>query len=270
MTYKVLFNDKKFITKIIRLILKLLVLFGKRKIYNFFLNSKKINLVKSNRQDLFYFIPASSLVFFLQGADHKRFNSSNLYPIFKKSLISKSLKKKHSIIQIGSSWGEEILYLNELAIENECEVYCIEPNAISFECLKRNVKQLNLKRIKCVNKFASNKNSSNSITLDYFIKNKKISAIIIDTDGNELNVIKGGMKTIKKFKPLIIAEFLPKTYYSGLKGMNVLKEYEKRGFQVSHPQFETVKLSYDQLINLFDSSLFSMTHDIILKYTKDK
>ena len=78
------------------------------------------------------------------------------------------------------------------------------------------------------------------------------------------------MKTIKKFKPLIIAEFLPKMYYSGLKGINVLKEYEKRGFQVSHPQFETVKLSYDQLINLFDSSLFSMTHDIILKYTKDK
>ena len=158
----------------------------------------------------------------MEGADHKRFNTSNLYPIFKKSLFCKALKKKHSIIQIGSSWGEEILYLNELAIENECEVYCIEPNAIRFECLKRNVKELKLKKIKCINKFASNKNSSNSISLDYFFKNKKISAIIIDTDGNELNVIQGGLKTIKKFKPLIVAEFLPKLDYSGFKGINVL------------------------------------------------
>jgi hypothetical protein len=268
-TYKILFNDKKFITKIFRLILKFLVFFGRRKVYDFFLNSKKINLVKSYKQDLFYFIPSSALVFFLEGADHKRFNTSNLYPIFKKSLFSKSLKKKHSIIQIGSSWGEEILYLNELAIENECEVYCIEPNAIRFECLKRNVKELKLKKIKCINKFASNKNSSNSISLDYFFKNKKISAIIIDTDGNELNVIQGGLKTIKKFKPLIVAEFLPKLDYSGFKGINVLKEYEKKGFQVLHPQFENVKLSYDELINLFDSNLFSITHDIILKYTKN-
>ena len=45
---------------------------------------------------------------------------------------------------------------------------------------------------------------------------------------------------------------------------------KKRGFQVSHPQFENVKLSYEELINLFDSNLFSITHDIILRYTKDK
>ncbi|MCM8787757.1 MAG: FkbM family methyltransferase [Candidatus Omnitrophica bacterium] len=49
--------------------------------------------------------------------------------------------------------------------------------------------------------------------LDYFVKNfKKINYIKIDTEGAEIDIIKGGINLINKFKPIISIEYGFPTY----------------------------------------------------------
>jgi len=48
------------------------------------------------------------------------------------------------------------------------------------------------------------------ITIDDFVKNQNlsyVSAIKIDTEGSELEIIKGGEKTLREFKPIILLEY---------------------------------------------------------------
>ncbi|WP_440679604.1 FkbM family methyltransferase [Candidatus Pelagibacter sp. HIMB1517] len=66
---------------------------------------------------------------------------------------------------------------------------------------KHNVHHGLLKKIDKKTRFCS---------LDYFVKLKKINEIFfikIDVDGYELNVLKSGYKTIKKFEPFIMLEY---------------------------------------------------------------
>ena len=83
--------------------------------------------------------------------------------------------------------------------------------------------------------YGSKKSTVNAkfVTLDDFVKSKKIQKldfIKIDVEGHEYNVLKGAIKTIKKFKPIIIFEFNDLTralstysvsdYFSIIKKMN--------------------------------------------------
>jgi FkbM family methyltransferase len=47
------------------------------------------------------------------------------------------------------------------------------------------------------------------ITIDYFCEQNNIipNVIKIDTEGNEINVLKGCLKTIEKYKPIIFSEY---------------------------------------------------------------
>jgi len=50
------------------------------------------------------------------------------------------------------------------------------------------------------------------MTLDQFIETnsiQKIDLIKLDVDGFELKVLRGGQKTLQKFKPLILFELCP-------------------------------------------------------------
>lgn len=46
-------------------------------------------------------------------------------------------------------------------------------------------------------------------TIDNLFFNKRIDLIKIDTEGSEYSIIKGGFKTIKKYKPKILLEYNP-------------------------------------------------------------
>ena len=74
----------------------------------------------------------------------------------------------------------------------------------------------------------------NGITLDKFLeknkKIKKIDFIKIDTEGHELEVLKGAEKTIKKFKPILMVEKNNLNFYAMSKILKKLN-YEIYSFE---------------------------------------
>jgi len=56
-------------------------------------------------------------------------------------------------------------------------------------------------------KFKFQKNKIKVKKLDNFYFNKKIDLIKIDTEGHDLQVLKGGKKTIKRYKPIFLIEY---------------------------------------------------------------
>lgn len=79
------------------------------------------------------------------------------------------------------------------------------------------------------------------ITIDSFIKSNKIemiTAIKIDTEGAELDVLKGGVETLKTYKPLLLVEYDNKTTnqfgYERTKIIDFLKEIGYENFEMFH------------------------------------
>jgi FkbM family methyltransferase len=71
-------------------------------------------------------------------------------------------------------------------------------------------------------------------TIDEFFEQHKlesIDAIKIDTEGAELNILKGGEKTLKEFKPLLVLEFhTPTTLQFGYKREAILELLQSYGY----------------------------------------
>jgi FkbM family methyltransferase len=71
-------------------------------------------------------------------------------------------------------------------------------------------------------------------TIDEFFKQHKlesIDAIKIDTEGAELNILKGGEKTLKEFKPLLVLEFHTETTLQfGYKREAILELLQSYGY----------------------------------------
>ena len=156
--------------------------------------------------------------------------------------LSKRLNKNDylNFIDIGSNIGSVTLPLAKYFYNSN--IFSIEPTIYAFKKLRKNINlnPLLKKRIFLYNYFISNKKkkvnyihsswsfsqqnkkhpvhlgslkktNKKSISLDSLIKKtkKKISFIKIDVDGYELDVLKSGIKSIKKHKPIIHIEFAP-------------------------------------------------------------
>jgi len=172
----------------------------------------------------------------LKSLGYQNFGSHS-YTGEKKFIQTLKRFKPKVCIDIGAHVGE---FSNLLIEELNCTVISFEPNKYSFQELKKlelhhqgNLKTYNYaitdknkktylyygskkSQLASLNKkftkisFIKNKNKMriNGITLDKFIeknkKIKKIDFIKIDTEGHELEVLKGAEKTIKRFKPNFI------------------------------------------------------------------
>ena len=77
---------------------------------------------------------------------------------------------------------------------------------------------------------------SEVITLDTFVIKNKVNVldlIKIDVDGNEINILKGGIKTIKKLKPLIMFELAPYALREkGHSGEELLQILNELGYKI--------------------------------------
>ena len=201
------------------------------KILIFFFGNKKRII---ERNGIRYFVDLN------EGIDLGIFlNIKNEKKIFN---IVKILGKHITIIDIGSNIGSVTLPLAK--IFSKSKVISIEPTFYSFSKLKKNI-NLNpilKKRIKLENVFVSNQNKIvNKVHSSWNLSNdskkhkvhfgtlkktskiikkldkvcsnvKKVDFIKIDVDGHELDVLKSGIKTIKKHKPFIYFEFAPYLY----------------------------------------------------------
>ena len=201
------------------------------KILIFFFGNKKRII---ERNGIRYFVDLN------EGIDLGIFlNIKNEKKIFN---IVKILGKHITIIDIGSNIGSVTLPLAK--IFSKSKVISIEPTFYAFSKLKKNI-NLNpilKKRIKLENVFVSNQNKIvNKVHSSWNLSNdskkhkvhfgtlkktskiikkldkvcsnvKKVDFIKIDVDGHELDVLKSGIKTIKKHKPFIYFEFAPYLY----------------------------------------------------------
>ena len=158
------------------------------------------------------------------------------------------LTQKRVALHIGSHYGFKSKILSE--IFNEVHTFDFD-NKIN-QYLKMNINKFNIKNIK-INSFGLGNANKSVETSDYLkekkihgplsnhiiensegnqkikklddLKIKNIDLIIIDTEGYELNVLKGGIKTIKNFSPIIIMEIHKKKDLTSRYGYNKIESY---------------------------------------------
>jgi FkbM family methyltransferase len=147
-----------------------------------------------------------------------------------------STTEEYNIIDIGAQSGLYSLYAKYLPLST---FYSFEPYTPTFHLLNQNIELNNITNVKTYNMGLSNKkdkiilntcSSHNGLhpvgktplrfndiepieinvdTLDHLFYDKDISVhfIKIDTEGWEYNILLGGIKTIKKYKPVIQLEW---------------------------------------------------------------
>ena len=162
---------------------------------------------------------------------HDFFEEELLYYIFfvwGDGKIRDYLKDK-VVLDIGANIGNHTLYFSRIC--NAKLVYAFEPNKIVYDILNRNIEINNAGDIVktfnggvgrskgCGNiSFFDTQNMGRTqiceaekgeieiIAIDDFIFEEKVGLIKIDVEGMELDVIKGALSTIVKYKPCIMVE----------------------------------------------------------------
>lgn len=133
------------------------------------------------------------------------------------------IKKSDYVLEIGAYIGDNTAILRNLAER----VYSYEPNPLAFECLEYNFKDS--EKVSCYNlgfgkesgtaKIILNDNVGashlepngdiNIITIDSLglkLYKDRLDFIVMDCEGWELDVLMGGIETIKSFKPTMLIE----------------------------------------------------------------
>ncbi len=146
--------------------------------------------------------------------------------------------KKHEddcvILDVGANFGFLSLVWGSSVCKNKGKVYAFEPNTHVFETFSKSIQSNQLNSIvkpehcavgnanKTIQLFLDNTTSNvlethttgdtidvDMLTLDRYVVDNKIERcdlIKIDVDGIELEILKGGMDTLTKLKPIFIVE----------------------------------------------------------------
>jgi len=139
------------------------------------------------------------------------------------SLLEEFLPRCNDIVlDLGAGVGDYALF-SSIRVGKRGKVISVEADPQTFELLKKNVKENNLKNVIPLNMFMS---SERERSIDFIVKKnglKKVDLIKMDIEGEEYNALKGAIKTIRKFKPKIIIEIHSKELRKKI--LNFLKKY---------------------------------------------
>lgn len=251
------------------------------------MNKKLISTTKKLTQKLF----GNKLTRFLSSMYKNLIPSSvsDLELLYIETML-KYIEQGDTVIDIGANEG---LWTNALAKkvkENGC-VWAFEPVESTFKLLKKNTRKysnINLLKLGVSDKTGSEtivydpvatappgasivttakhiSNTQNLIkskiqldTLDNVLLNKieKVKFIKVDVEGHELNVIKGGIKTISKHKPILFMEILRENWINNAPDQSeVAKLLNSIGYKISQMQGDSV---------VDDSSQFDLRHENFL------
>ena len=218
---------------------------------------------------------------------------------FFKILIKNKVKY---CLDIGAHNGE---YSKRLLDTKKMNVIAFEPMEISFKKLKKLKKQFpnqfkcfnfalsdrigfqkifytnknsqlaslsnNLKKINFLKKKKFNSRKIKIITLDYFVQknkkifSKKIDFLKIDTEGNDLKVLKGGVNFIKKYKPKFIQ--IEMNYHYLFNGENL---YQFKKILLNYEIFKILPFNNGLLkvdVNRPENNIFHLSNYVFLKKT---
>lgn len=160
------------------------------------------------------------------------------------NLISSYCANKRVVVQAGGNCG---FYVKPYAQMFET-VYTFEPNSLNFYCLTNNVWEGNVVKIQaCLGE------SHNSVGLTYKKVNSGVSRvhgegifptfkiddlglsncdlIHLDIEGYEMFALKGGIETIKEFKPIIALEWLDHNNQFGVSADDILNWLTELGYK---------------------------------------
>ena len=154
-----------------------------------------------------------------------------------KELLLENIKENDTVIDVGANVGEISLRAANIVGNKGGKIYSFEPDLINFNRFLNNIKINAVKNITPINKGLGNVDgvfnlsvvdennrgmnriveSNESLNtskievtiLDNYIKLKNITRvdlIKIDTEGFEMNVIKGAKNLLKRFRPILFIE----------------------------------------------------------------
>jgi FkbM family methyltransferase len=178
----------------------------------------------------------------------------------------------YNIVDIGAQSGLYTLYAKFLPT---CNFYAFEPFPATFKLLNDNIELNNIKNVKTYNIALSDKDEDTvlytslshnglhtmgnnplrfsdinrinikSSTLDniFFNNDIKVDFIKIDTEGWEFNIIKGGINTIKKYRPIIQLEWNE----TNMKQCNI-NSYEFQNFILNDLKYKVLSLINEELL----------------------
>ena len=167
-------------------------------------------------------------------------------------IIKQYVKSGMTVLDAGARIGLHTFRFKKLVGDNG-KVYAFDPDEKTFPTLLRNAK-LNNYSIFAENKALSDKNEGKEITLDSYAAAKnldRLDFVKIDTDGYECQIIKGGLNTLKKFKPVMVIEFNRKSLENGsLEPMvDLLRAFGYSFFQSkSLKEYPDNKSMFDEII----------------------
>lgn len=195
--------------------------------------------------------------------------NNNFYELDELEALNKYIKDDAIIIDAGANIGNHTIYWLTTSPRKVQKVYSFEPVKSTFEKLSKNIELNNLlDKAKIFNVGLSDENTFASVNQfsirnvggtslkkdsegdfclkrldDVEIKENHIDFMKIDVEGHELNMLKGAVNTINKYKPTIFIECFENNFES-------VRKFFKNN------NYELVKS-------------FNITHNYIFKY-KDK
>jgi FkbM family methyltransferase len=172
----------------------------------------------------------------LDDKDTLELGRHGIYEPFETGLFLKEIKSGQTVVDVGANIGYYTLLAARL-VGPEGRVYAFEPDPTNFGLLRKNVEANGYKNVVLVNKALSNKNGKTklfinpanrgdhrvydsgdgrasvtieTVTLDSYLKKKKVDFIKMDIQGAEPLALEGMKKTIRASKGLkLITEFSP-------------------------------------------------------------
>jgi precorrin-6B methylase 2 len=158
------------------------------------------------------------------------------------SLLKEFLPKSNNIVlDLGAGIGDYALF-SSIRVGERGKVISVETDPQTFELLKKNIEENNMKNVIPLNMFVS---SEREQSIDFIVENlklKRVDLIKMDIEGEEYGALRDATKTIMRFKPKIIIEIHSKELRNKILkflkryGYDLIFEKEKRehGFYLTY------------------------------------
>jgi len=171
-------------------------------------NPKKIKVYKDKEVNLYYIIFENKRIYY-----HKLKKIKKVQKYFNTLFIEQDIdsphryltqnfnvKPDHVIVDVGAADGNFSLSV----VEKAKELYLFEPHHQWVQAL-RSTFQPWKDKVHIIQKFVSNNNDGNNVSLDDFFHNKTIDFLKIDAEGSEDQVLDGCKNILSKRKQIKVA-----------------------------------------------------------------
>ena len=122
--------------------------------------------------------------------------------------IIKIINNNSNIIDIGANYGFLTIVLAKYVFERNGKIFSFECDSNIFEFLKKFIDKNNLTNVELFNYFIGKENLNNKKTVNSLLSKSyvPIDLIKIDTDGSDLECLRGCSEIIFRYHPIIVIE----------------------------------------------------------------